>query len=53
MPCPRRTAVRVSADSGPAGVLATRWAMDRADHDRGRRNLLLKALDAVGMGFDS
>lgn len=36
-----------------AGVMATRWAMDRADHDGGRRNLLLKALDAVGMGFDS
>ncbi|MFT4137017.1 NAD(P)/FAD-dependent oxidoreductase [Microbacterium sp.] len=35
------------------GVAATRWAMDRADHDGGRRNLLLKTLDAVGMGFDS
>ncbi len=35
------------------GVVATRWAMDRADHNDGRRNLLLKTLDAVGMGFDS
>jgi glycine/D-amino acid oxidase-like deaminating enzyme len=35
------------------GVAATRWAMDRADHNEGRRNLLLKTLDAVGMGFDS
>jgi glycine/D-amino acid oxidase-like deaminating enzyme len=35
------------------GVAATRWAMDRADHREGKRNLLLKALDAVGMGFDS
>ena len=35
------------------GVAATRWAMDRADHSEGRRNLLLKTLDAVGMGFDS
>ncbi|AMM21352.1 FAD-dependent oxidoreductase [Frondihabitans sp. PAMC 28766] len=35
------------------GVQATRWALDRADHDRGRRNLLLRSLDAVGLGFDS
>jgi glycine/D-amino acid oxidase-like deaminating enzyme len=35
------------------GVQATRWALDRADHNFGRRNLLLKSLDAVGLGFDS
>lgn len=35
------------------GVQATRWSMDRADHNEGKRNLLLKTLDAVGMGFDS
>jgi len=35
------------------GVNLVRAAMDRADHDEGRRNLLLKTLDAVGMGFDS
>jgi len=35
------------------GINATRWSIDRADHKEGRRNLLLKALDAVGMGFDS
>lgn len=35
------------------GINATKWALDRADHDRGRRNLLLKSLDAVGLGFDS
>ncbi len=35
------------------GVNLVRWSMDRADHDEGRRNLLLKTLDAVGMGFDS
>ena len=35
------------------GITATKWAMDRADHDRGRRNLLLKTLDAAGLGFDS
>jgi hypothetical protein len=27
--------------------------MDRADHHDGRRNLLLKSLDAAGLGFDS
>ncbi|HEY0246973.1 MAG TPA: FAD-dependent oxidoreductase [Gryllotalpicola sp.] len=36
-----------------AGIAATKWAMDRADHDRGRRNLLLRTLDAAGLGFDS
>jgi glycine/D-amino acid oxidase-like deaminating enzyme len=36
-----------------AGINATRWSMDRADHNGGRRNLLLKALDAMGLGFDS
>ena len=35
------------------GVQATRWALDRADHNSGKRNLLLRSLDAVGLGFDS
>ncbi|RKR73538.1 NAD(P)/FAD-dependent oxidoreductase [Frondihabitans australicus] len=35
------------------GVQATRWALNRADHSRGKRNLLLRTLDAVGLGFDS
>lgn len=35
------------------GVTATKWSLDRADHNQGRRNLFLKALDAVGLGFDS
>lgn len=35
------------------GITATRWSLDRADHDGGRRNLLLKTLDALGLGFDS
>ncbi|MGC4174304.1 NAD(P)/FAD-dependent oxidoreductase [Demequina sp.] len=35
------------------GINATRWSLDRADHNKGKRNLLLKTLDAVGMGFDS
>ncbi|MET0735951.1 MAG: FAD-dependent oxidoreductase [Microbacterium sp.] len=35
------------------GINATRWSLDRADHDDGRRNLLLKTPDALGLGFDS
>lgn len=36
-----------------AGIQATRWSLDRADHNAGRRNALLKTLDALGLGFDS
>lgn len=36
-----------------AGIQATRWSLDRADHREGRRNVLLRALDSVGLGFDS
>jgi glycine/D-amino acid oxidase-like deaminating enzyme len=36
-----------------AGIQATRWAMDRADRNDGRRNLWLKSLDRLGLGFDS
>ena len=35
------------------GVNLVRAAMDQADHNEGKRNLFLKTLDAVGMGFDS
>lgn len=35
------------------GIQATRWSLDRADHNAGRRNALLRTLDAVGLGFDS
>lgn len=35
------------------GINLVRAAMDRADHNEGKRNLFLKTLDAVGMGFDS
>ncbi|MDJ1114612.1 NAD(P)/FAD-dependent oxidoreductase [Microbacterium dauci] len=35
------------------GIEATRWSLDRADHRGGRRNVLLKTLDALGLGFDS
>ncbi|HET6560535.1 MAG TPA: FAD-dependent oxidoreductase [Marmoricola sp.] len=36
-----------------AGIQATRWSLDRADHRRGRRNLWLRTLDRLGLGFDS
>lgn len=35
------------------GINATRWSLDRADHSAGRRNALLRTLDALGLGFDS
>lgn len=31
----------------------TRWSLDQADRNQGRRNLWLKTLDALGLGFDS
>lgn len=36
-----------------AGIQVTRWSLDRADHHGGRRNLLLRTLDRMGLGFDS
>ena len=36
-----------------AAVQATRAALDDADHNEGRRNAFLRALDATGLGFDS
>ena len=57
-----RTALRMVRDrplpfppepAASIGVAATKWAMDRADHREGNRNLLLRTLDAVGLGFDS
>ncbi len=35
------------------GVNMFRWSFDRADHNGGKRNLFLKAMDAIGFGFDS
>jgi glycine/D-amino acid oxidase-like deaminating enzyme len=35
------------------GIQATRWSLDRADHNAGRRNVLLRTLDRLGLGFDS
>jgi len=36
-----------------AGVQLTRWSLARADEHQGQRNLWLRALDRVGLGFDS
>jgi glycine/D-amino acid oxidase-like deaminating enzyme len=36
-----------------AGIELTRRSLDRADRDGGRRNLWLRTLDRVGLGFDS
>ena len=33
-------------------VNAVRHELDRADHDKGRRGLVLRTLDAIGIGFD-
>ena len=35
------------------GIDLMRWSLDRADRHGGRRNLWLRALDRVGLGFDS
>jgi glycine/D-amino acid oxidase-like deaminating enzyme len=35
------------------GIEMTRWSLDRADHNAGKRNLWLKTMDALGLGFDS
>jgi glycine/D-amino acid oxidase-like deaminating enzyme len=36
-----------------AGIEVTRWSLDRADRRDGRRNLWLRTLDRLGLGFDS
>jgi hypothetical protein len=36
-----------------SGVQLTRWSLAQADQHEGRRNLWLRALDRVGLGFDS
>ena len=35
------------------GVQLTKRSLDAADHNDGRRNMFLRTLDAVGLGFDS
>lgn len=36
-----------------AGIQATKWSMDQADKNDGERNLWLRTLDRLGLGFDS
>ncbi len=36
-----------------AGIQATRWSLAQADRNAGRRNLWLRLLDRLGLGFDS
>ena len=36
-----------------AGIGLTRWSLAQADRHEGRRNLWLRALDSIGLGFDS
>lgn len=36
-----------------AGIELTRWSLARADAREGRRNLWLRGLDRLGMGYDS
>jgi hypothetical protein len=36
-----------------AGIGLTRWSLARADRRNGRRNAWLRALDSIGLGFDS
>lgn len=36
-----------------AGIQATRWSLAQADRRAGRRNVWLRALDRLGVGFDS
>ena len=34
-------------------IRLTQWSINRADQDQGKRNLWLKLLDRLGLGFDS
>ena len=36
-----------------AGIQATRWSLQQADRNEGRRNVWLRTLDRAGLGFDS
>ncbi len=35
------------------GIQATRWSLAQADKNAGQRNLWLRTLDRLGLGFDS
>jgi hypothetical protein len=36
-----------------AGIQLTRWSIDHADRNGGNRNLWLRTLDKMGLGFES
>jgi glycine/D-amino acid oxidase-like deaminating enzyme len=36
-----------------AAIELTRWSLDQADRNRGRRNAWLRTLDRLGLGYDS
>ena len=36
-----------------AGIALTRWSLARADRREGQRNAWLRALDSIGLGFDT
>ena len=46
-------AVPARAASPTPGSSCTRWSLARADQSDGRRNLWLRTLDRLGLGFDS
>lgn len=35
------------------GIALTKWSLARADSHDGRRNLWLRTMDRLGLGFDS
>jgi hypothetical protein len=35
------------------GIQLTRWSIDHADRNGGNRNLWLRTLDKMGLGFES
>ncbi|MEU7906958.1 FAD-dependent oxidoreductase [Actinoplanes sp. NPDC049118] len=50
----RRKPIPFPPEPVRAGVIElTRWSIARADRHEGRRNVWLRALDRVGLGFDS
>jgi glycine/D-amino acid oxidase-like deaminating enzyme len=50
----RRKPVPFPPEPVRSGVIQlTRWSIARADRNEGRRNLWLRTLDALGLGFDS
>lgn len=54
LPLVRRSPVPFPPEpAATAGIRATHWSLDRADHQSGQRNLLLRSLGAFGLGPDS